>query len=284
MESVHCGMTGALILQDMGGDAGLREFHRRRDAAEAEVHRKLELEFDQGPPLAFCDPRRFGRLRCATATARRAAAERARGRWLRRRRSRPSPPFLAAAGAGEGHPPRSADGVARWCGNWVVDEVLLPRRNPHRGAVRRRWPRRWLCAPRLARRRWRDGGPGERRLRKVGGRLALKGWRNQRRRAPSGLADWRDQVATPSAAARAPGRCRGAKARGRGGRTRRCSAAVKRAAAGRRRRSGRIARAWPPSCGTHRRWRTGASGRACCVCANQDCAGAEIARCETMCG
>ena len=58
---VHCGMTGSLVLQDTAATP-----YKNFTVDESQWpprFTKLELEFDQGPPLAFCDPRRFGRLR-----------------------------------------------------------------------------------------------------------------------------------------------------------------------------------------------------------------------------
>ena len=86
---------------------------------------KLELEFDQGPPLAFCDPRRFGRLRLrgagplAEPPLNALAAD-----FLA------PPPVETFAALGRTKAPVKAilldqQKLVAGVGNWVVDEVLF---------------------------------------------------------------------------------------------------------------------------------------------------------------
>ena len=121
---VHCGMTGALVLQDTAATP-----YKNFTVDETQwppKFTKLELEFDQGPPLAFCDPRRFGRLRLRGADP---LAEPPLNALAADFLAPPSVETFAAI-LGRTKAPVKAilldqQKLVAGVGNWVVDEVLF---------------------------------------------------------------------------------------------------------------------------------------------------------------
>eukprot|EP00900_Chrysochromulina_parva_P011565 jgi/Chrpa1/20409/Chrysochromulina_OHIO_Genome00007078-RA len=120
----HFGMTGAFVVRGVAAQS-YKEF-RVHDEAWPPRFTKLELQFEAGNALAFCDPRRLGRLRLRADPQneepwRSLAPDPLidpieKGRWLE---------VLAAKGCNIKALLLDQAALVSGVGNWVADEVLF---------------------------------------------------------------------------------------------------------------------------------------------------------------
>ncbi|KAL4451273.1 hypothetical protein ABPG77_009345 [Micractinium sp. CCAP 211/92] len=123
---LHFGMTGGLCIKGVGA-AHYKSF-TIDDAAWPPKYCKIELEFEDGTQLAFCDPRRFAKVRFLEAPEERPPISELG--WDPILDWPPLEPFAARLGAQR----RAIKAVlldqsfSAGVGNWVADEVLYQAR------------------------------------------------------------------------------------------------------------------------------------------------------------